>query len=329
MPHVRKSKKPSPKKPSLLARLTENRYPSFEEKFGREGRMGSPRHIIKPDRRRPVRLAILLMLLLALCATLILFLSPLMKVTAIEAQDGIRYSKETILENAGISVGDPLLGFDSAQVERTLMDKLPLLASVKVGKSLDGTVSITVREEGVLYYTEHYRNYYLISAETLRVVSVTSYAQECLQVGAIYVGLPEEARLHVGDTLTFDYLPYPPENADSEASTFEVDTAEPEQAFSYVTDTLRAVMDSSIGRYVTGVELGDRYNLWFVLQGRILVRLGTTDELPRKLSQSMEVLMKQENLDARAVLDASDPSRITYREDPALELPVWATDSMP
>ena len=88
MPHVRTSKKPSPKKPSpkkpsLLSRLTENRYPSFEEKFGREGRMGSPRHVIKPDRRRPVRLAILLMLLLALCATLILFLSPLIKVTAI------------------------------------------------------------------------------------------------------------------------------------------------------------------------------------------------------------------------------------------------------
>ena len=55
----------------------------------------------------------------------------------------------------------------------------------------------------------------------------------------------------------------------------------------------------------------------------------TLTKLRRNAPVSMEVLMKQENLDARAVLDASDPSRITYREDPALELPVWATDSMP
>lgn len=304
------------------------RYPSFEEKFGTSGAMGTPKHKTRPSHLRRALLCAVLSLSLMLVTVLLLGVSPLLKVSEVCAEDGVRYSADQLLANAGIAPGDPLLGFDASDVEERLMKALPLLADVTVRKHVGGRVTLSVREEGGLYYTQHYQNYYIISADTLRVLTVTSYEDECRQVGAVYVGLPEEVRLRVGRPLSFNYLPYPNEEAMGEISTFEVETAAADKEFSFARDTLSTVMSSSVGRYVTGLELSDRFDLWFVMQGRIKVRLGTADDLNRKLAQAMEVLMKQPSLDVPAVLDASDPTRITYRETPDLVLPGWSHAGM-
>ena len=84
-----------------------------------------------------------------------------------------------------------------------------------------------------------------------------------------YIGLPEQARLRVGDTLTFAFLPYPGERESGNVATYEVETATAGEEFAYVDEVRTAIPNSSLARHVTGMELSDRYDLWFLLDGKI------------------------------------------------------------
>ena len=88
-----------------------------------------------------------------------------------------------------------------------------------------------------------------------------------------------------------------------------------------------AILNSSLARHVTGMELSDRYDLWFLLDGKIKIRLGNTDRLAAITvfcTLAATVLAKQTEPSGPALLDASDPAAVTYREAPDITLPDWA-----
>ena len=146
-----------------------------------------------------------------------------------------------------------------SDTERSLRKQFPLLASASLHRALDGTLTLTVREEETLLYTRHYRNYYLLSATTLRVIAVDATPDAWLGCAPAYIGLPEQARLRVGDTLTLAFLPYPGERESGNVATYEVETATAGEEFAYVDEVRTAILNSSLARHVTGMELSDRY----------------------------------------------------------------------
>ena len=76
---------------------------------------------------------------------------------------------------------------------------------------------------------------------------------------------------------------------------------------------------------VTGMELSDRYDLYLIFDGYVKVRFGSIKEFDRKLEIAVEIMAK--NLDGSrvpSVVDVSDTSKSTFREDPEMILPSWA-----
>jgi hypothetical protein len=230
---------------------------------------------------------------------------------------------------ADLEAGDTMLGFDSFAVVKRLKKALPLLDHVKVRKHLNGKVTITFSEVTELYYTRHNANYYIISAEDREVLGVFSNPNEARRVGAVYIGLPEATRVRVGEKLSFINLPYEPDSMPEELVTYELETDVPEVEHAYVFDFVEALMASPLASRVTGMELGDRYDIRLVLDGRILVKIGDMDELDRKLT------MTERSLEDRAqagkddgslpvLVDVSDPARIIHRASPDIQLPDWA-----
>ena len=244
-------------------------------------------------------------------------------VTDIRVEGASRYRADDLREALGVRTDDLMLGFSASDTERSLRKQFPLLASASLHRALDGTLTLTVREEETLLYTRHYRNYYLLSATTLRVIAVDATPDAWLGYAPAYIGLPEQARLRVGDTLTFAFLPYPGERESGNVATYEVETATAGEEFAYVDEVRTAILNSSLARHVTGMELSDRYDLWFLLDGKIKIRLGNTDRLADKLSLAATVLAKQTEPSGPALLDASDPAAVTYREAPDITLPDW------
>ncbi len=263
-----------------------------------------------------------------LCAA-VLLIGSLWTVGEVKAEDGRYYTAEELLTYADIPVGDDLMGFDASDVEDRLTEALPLLKKVRVQKHLDGSVSIKTTEYDRIYYTQHNVNYYLLDATDFRVIAAMSEPDEARRVGAIYVGLPENARVRVGETVSFINLPYAPESMPEEANTYEVETAEPSEEFGYVFTFIEQLMASSLAGRVRGMELSDRYDLIVVLEGSIRIVVGDMSELDRKFTMADRALAdKQGEGNAPAgtpvQVDVSDPARIVYRVAPDITLPAWA-----
>jgi hypothetical protein len=140
--------------------------------------------------------------------------------------------------------------------------------------------------------------------------------------------------MRVGEPLSFIHLPYEPDSAPSDnLADYEIETDEAEVEYAYVTEFIDTVMASPLAERVTGMELGDRYDLWMVLDRRIKLRIGNMDELERKLNLAVRTLAEREEAGGEAgsvpgrmpvLMDVSDPSRIIYRMSPDIVLPDWA-----
>lgn len=305
------------------------RYRSFGEKFARDARpFGSGEKPTPPD-YGSLPFLLLCMLGLAALTAAVFFLGKLPKVKSVTADEGVYYSATAVLAHAGIEAGDEMLGFDSLATARELKEKLPLMDKVRVRKRLNGSVTVQFTEVESLYYTRHNQNYYIIDAETHEVLCVSGDATEARRVGAIYLGLPECTRVRVGETLTFINLPYTPETDVPEISTYELETYEPEKENAYVFAFVETLMASPLWERVVGMELGDRYDLWLVLQGGIRIRVGDMEELERKLTLADRSLQDKAASGGipdgmPTLVDVSDPTRIIHRSAPDVELPDWA-----
>ncbi len=312
---------------------------SFAEKFGRNAvHFGSPERHVPPPMTgvysRRVRLLVVgglfggIVLMLA-----VLFIGRIPKVKDVSAKDGQLYTSAHLISQSGIEVGDEMVSFDTRGVSRLLRERLPLLDRVKVRRHLNGTVSIEATEITELTYTRHNRNYYILNAATNDVLCVMASPDEARRVGATYIGYPEAARIRVGETLSFVNLPYAPDSVPPEATTYEVETGEPAEEYAYVETFIDMLTESSLGERVVGMELSDRYDLWFVLDGRIRVRVGSMDELDRKLTLVARSLedMAANGTGSTALptlVDVSDPARIIHRSSPDIALPDWAETSV-
>lgn len=314
----------------LLRRLRNIR--SFGEKFSPDGESfgGREQEWRGRWRKRTPRLLICFLGGIMLVVALLL-ISKLWKATEIKTQDGQLYSATVICKYADVEVGDEMLGFDARAVVRRLRKGLPLLDDVKVSKHLDGTVTITFTEHTELYYTCHNSNYYIISERDHEVLGVFANPNEAKRVGAVYLGLPESTRVRVGEKLAFINLPYTSESASDSQVDYEIETDEPKKEYAYVFDFVDELMDSPLADRVTGMELGDRYDLWLVLDKRVKVRIGGMEELERKLNmveRSLEdrLAAGKDDPSLPLLVDVSDPTRIIHRASPDIELPDW-TDS--
>ena len=301
----------------------------FKEKFARDARpFGSGQRYTSPD-LGSIPLLLLCMLGVVILTVGVMLLGKLPKVTSVSAEDGTYYTAAAVLAHAGIEAGDEMLGFDGFAKAKELKKSLPLMDKVKIRKHLNGSVTVSFTEVEKLYYTCHNQNYYIINAETREVLCVAGDATEARRVGAIYLGLPECTRVRVGEELTFINLPYAPETDSPELSTYELETYEPERENAYVFEFVEILMESSVAERVVGMELGDRFDLWLVLRGGIRIRVGTMDELERKLTladRSLQDKAASGGIPAGmpTLVDVSDPARIIHRSSPDVELPFWA-----
>ena len=302
---------------------------SFSEKFGRDTAFFGSRERRNAPGVGKLPLILLCMLGATLLTVGILFLGKLWKVNSVHAVDGQLYTAADVLRVSGIQTGDEMLGFDGFAVIKELRREFPLLDRVKIRKQLNGRVTVTFTEVTEVYYTCHNANYYIINAETHEVLCVDATPDEAKRVGATYLGLPECARVRVGEILSFINLPYVPETEIPELSTYELETDIPEVENAYVFEFVEILMASELADRVVGMELGNRYDLRVVLEDGILIRLGDMAEAARKLSAAKRCLdeKEQEGFVANGLpimVDVSDPTRIIHRSSPDVILPPWA-----
>ncbi len=301
---------------------------SFASKFGKNVALfGSPRrHEPPPKTYLPhILFGLTGLLTLSLVVCLLGFLP---KVGEVSAEGGRMYDAAQLLQYADIESGDDLLGFDSRAVEKRLKEAMPLLKSVNVRKHINGDVSITTEEYDRLYYTCHNRNYYAFTTDKWDVLCALSEDGEPRRVGAVYVGLPECARVRVDEQISFIDLPYETESLSEDQVDYDFGKEDPKKENAYVREFVNTLMTSSLAPRVRGMELSDRYHLWFVLDGSIRVSVGDISELSEKLRSAEQILTERaaSGVDAGEMpieVNVSDPTRIVVRSSPDVDIPSW------
>ncbi len=299
----------------------------FGAKFGRDSEsFGGGRKPEPPPKTYLPQILICLGMALFLCL-LICLLGQVPKVKEVRVTGGDIYSAEVMLQYVDVHTGDKLMAFDSGDIEAQMMEAMPLLADARVQKHISGNVTVTATEHRNLYYTCHNRNYYIFTSDSLRVLCALPDDSEARRVGAVYIGLPESARVRVGECVGFVNLPYAPETQ-SALFDYEVETDVPEKENAYVEACIDALMSSSLAPRIKGLELSDRYDIWFVLDGQVRIRIGDVTELEDKLSTAIRALEERaaSGVDAGELpllLDVSDPTRIIFRASPDVTIPAW------
>ncbi len=304
------------------------RHRTFQEKFGRDVEFFGSREKYEPPPKTYLPRILLCLAGVWLLSVTACLLGLLPRVGEVSAEGGQMYDAEHLLYYADIHTGDRLLGFDTRQVEKEMKQYMPLLKAAHVRKHINGDVTVSSTEYESLYYTCHNRNYYAFTTDKWEVLCAMADGNECRRVGSIYIGLPESAYVRVGKQVSFVNLPYASEETSEHAVDYEVETDVPEKEYAYIREFVDMLMSSPLSPRVRGMELSDRYDLWFVLDGRIRVSVGDMSELADKLNAVEGVLEDRaasgaDTGDLPLSVDVSDPTRTVVRLSPQVEIPNW------
>ncbi len=127
-------------------------------------------------RRRRGRFTFLYKLLsvLIICAAIVAALTLFFKVETIEVMGESRYSEATILEAAGVSVGDNLYLLNKYTVSSNIYQKCPYVQDVRINRQPPDTLVIEVTECSAVAAIAQNGSYWLISSQGKIVEKKTS-----------------------------------------------------------------------------------------------------------------------------------------------------------
>ena len=97
-------------------------------------------------------------------------LSLFFKVDSVKVVGAEKYSPYMIKEASGIEIGDSLLGLSEPRAAGRIIDALPYVRDVKIGRTLPGTVNIQIRELDVTYAIEAIDGTWWLIASDGRVI---------------------------------------------------------------------------------------------------------------------------------------------------------------
>ena len=204
------------------------------------------------------------------------------------------YSADEISKGSGVDKGDKLFSFSSVDAEKTLISNLPYISSLEVERNIPDRVTLTVKSENPVYYTEIYGKIYLMS-ETLRIL-----------------GEAGEADL---SGLTWLRMSGVKEAVFGEVPVMRNETAQ--KQLQSVTDSINA---SDLDGRITHIDLRDIYKLEIVCDNKYLLVLGEYVEVDTKLLIASGVLeddmFKTSN---KARVDLSDLSETIVVVDNQLD----------
>ena len=297
----------------------------FSRKFGRKNPWGGHKRYALSARQALVVVGGIIATMV-LCLTM-LIVANLIPVKGVAVRGNQLYTADTIQEVSGIYAGGGYFDFEPSVVKEHLMTELPYLRNVKITRWPTGNVVITVEEETGFFYTQHNQNWYVMSQDTLRVLHISHNDREYRQLGAVYLGLPADVRLRVGEPLSFAYRTY--QENEEESRREQEETKSAEDQYAYVLETLKIYQESELFPLTAGLDLSDPYDVYAVLDGKVKISFGTYDGLEEKIAKTafnMALYESEGNELRNLLIDAKDASHIGIRDGTEAQYPSWATE---
>lgn len=229
------------------------------------------------------RLLIMGGIVVAVVLSLVIFF----RVQTIEVIGNSYYSREEIVQAAGVAEGDNLLTVSRGGAAGNIMAQLPYIESVRVTHKLPNTLVVTVSEFDATYaVTDTAGDCYLITAN--------GKATEKIE--------PREARAHIQIEAPIIETPTVGEIVKVHAAEGEELAAQGQ--FDALTGVLQEIENADLVKQIVSVSVPSSYRITINYEDRFEVNLGNAEKLPDKLEFLKTVIAEQKDY-ATGTIDLS------------------------
>ncbi len=226
-----------------------------------------------------------LLLAAALLCAFSFVASTYFRVKTIEVRGNVVCSADAIAEASGVQIGDRLLFVDRQAVADGIFARLPYADTVRVRRSFPSTLIIEMRESKPAAAVITNGVAYLID-------------EEC----KLLEYMPREA---VSGTLVVEGLTV------TDAVLGKTIGMEDELRLGTLQELLRAFADKDILTHINTVRAEKLYDIYFVYDERLTVKIGDVSNPERKLELMEEVIKKLDNSE-KGTLDVTEVGTARY-----------------
>ena len=259
------------------------------------------------------KLLLQLTVVIAVVLAVVLGLSVFFKVDHVVVYGNDAYSAWTIQEASGIEDGENLLSFGRTRACGKIITALPYVKNVRIGIKLPDTVNIYIEEFDVSYAVQDAgEGWWLMTsagkiAEQINKPQSNSYTKvEGVQIVGPIVG-EQAVALEIFEPEATEAT-----ETDSTEETSPQVTVTANDRLQAALLILQTLEDCDIVGEVASVDVSSLYNLELRYGQRYQVKLGTTSDMERKISE-MKKAVAQLNDYQTGILDIS---YTTYKEGP-------------
>lgn len=239
------------------------------------------------ERLRLLRVGIVLSGCAVLLLGVLLLLLPSFKVKKIEVSGDLGIvTEQQIIEASGVQIGDEIIGLDIKAVLSRLDEAYPNVAFTVSRTPF--SLKISVRQLAVAYM--EYAGKWFSLDRDFRILDMSESEEKF--TGLLKIKLPDISGLSVGSVVTF---------ADA-----ETDRA-------YIQTMLELFETLELTDRVNLLDVSQKYNVSYVVDGSTRIVLGKVSDLSVKLELAEKMLAAREGSADYAVVDVSDLKRSTYR----------------
>ncbi len=256
----------------------------------------------------PVTLGVLILLFV------LILLIPIRQIEVVG--DIEMFNEGDIVEASGVGEGDLMFMHPGFTISGAIREKMPLVGEVNVTKNPFGKLTIEVKVGDVDFYTKIGEKYYAID-KNLRVLDESTKRSKYSAYGAAYIILPEVREPQVGEYLVFyDTV----EETDTEGELL-YEVKDP-SVYDYVSNFLTALKESESGflEQTDGIILDEKFDITLIYSMKYQVKFGSASNLDAKFRVFFAILNEGTAVKMdKAVIDLTDPSKATSREDTELD----------
>ena len=205
-------------------------------------------------------------ILTALIMAVAVFCFVFCKVNVIKVEGKINYTADEVINSVSLVKGQSMFTLDTEEIANTVETALPYTDNVKVIKKYPRTVKIIASPAAETYAVMLSENFYAITTGELKVLKAQNSAPENLiivQGGSI-------ATYKLGKSLSF--------SGDGDEKGKEI-----------LISLNDAIKECGIEN-VNMINIYDINNLYFIYDNRIVVKLGTAENLSKKISLGKKTL---------------------------------------
>ncbi len=205
-----------------------------------------------------------------------------LKIEHIEVKGNERYTKEQLIEESGISVGQNLYAINKKTAKASIIAEYPYVSNVVIRRKLPSTLNFKITEEYPQYFTEICGEYYILS-DSLRVLERTTELPGSDENPITRIMFSEIKSAIVGESMAFDK----------------------DITFDYIHNFIQALNDHETAEHITSIDLTKKYNIYVTYQDRFKIYLGDNTETEMKLTFA-ELMINTFEPTQRGEVDAHD-----------------------